>query len=263
MPKMFVVPLDRSELAERALPVAAALARRWDAQVLPLMVTTAGGRADAEHYLQSAAATLGPIAAAERLVTSDRPAEVILDAGRDLDSVVCMTTHGRGRLRWAVLGSVAEAVLGASENPVVLVGRRCPADWPGTASELQICFDGTLGSEYVIDTACEWARALGCSVSIARVIHPLDVVDPQRPEHDAGPARDLVQERGFDPRLDVIRSRDPAFALADLAVEHSAALVAMTTSARAGVSRLALGSITMGVVGMAPCPLLVVRGFAD
>jgi nucleotide-binding universal stress UspA family protein len=56
-----------------------------------------------------------------------------------------------------------------------------------------------------------------------------------------------------------VRSSYPAGALADLAESLAVGLVAMNSHARTGVARIALGSVTMGVVGMARCPVLVVK----
>ena len=57
--------------------------------------------------------------------------------------VVCMTSHGRGRLRWAFLGSVAEQIISESHDPVVLLGRQCGTEWPDGLKHMLIGIDGS------------------------------------------------------------------------------------------------------------------------
>jgi nucleotide-binding universal stress UspA family protein len=46
---------------------------------------------------------------------------------------------------------------------------------------------------------------------------------------------------------------------ADAADEHGADLTTMSSHARTDAARLALGSVTMGVVGLTHCPVLVAK----
>ena len=104
--KTFVVPLDGSEFAERALPVADKLAERIGGNLL-LVSAQYYGPVEPRAYLdEQAVLRRSPV---EVIATKDAyAAEIISETveGTD-DRVVCMTTHGRGRLRWAALGQLA------------------------------------------------------------------------------------------------------------------------------------------------------------
>jgi nucleotide-binding universal stress UspA family protein len=142
-----VVPLDLSELAERAMPHAVAVAEATGApihlihvvDVTPLTRLSAVGMgieqaavlaalevievesAAAEDYLRSMRERL----AARRLtatcsVVTGLVESALLDAIQPGDLVV-MSTHGRTGLERWLMGSVAEAVLRRSSAPVLLV----------------------------------------------------------------------------------------------------------------------------------------------
>ena len=94
-----LVPLDGSELALQAMPTARVLAQRLGADLHT--VTVADGEDDAERARALASAALGVPLAAGRVsvVTEGDAAEVIARRAETLGScVVCMATHGRGRL---------------------------------------------------------------------------------------------------------------------------------------------------------------------
>jgi nucleotide-binding universal stress UspA family protein len=167
-----------------------------------------------------------------------------------------MTTHGRGRFRWTVLGSVAEQVIHDTSQPVLLVGPHCRSAEPATPGRLLIYVDGSNPDPPVLAPSVEWAKALALDVLVATVIHPLDTVGLD--EMLATMTR-RVEADGLRAHWRVVRSSHPAGALADLAVDHHTGLITMTSHARIGAARLALGSVTMGTVGLASCPVLVAK----
>jgi nucleotide-binding universal stress UspA family protein len=133
-----LVPLDGSELAERALPHATTLARQFGStlhilRVVPPLPALAHGHilvdveqalaAEAQSYLESVQA---------RLSAEGCPAEIAYRIGSPADEIIAyaaendirlivMHTHGRsGISRW-VYGSVAHRILQGAECPVLLV----------------------------------------------------------------------------------------------------------------------------------------------
>lgn len=256
-PKTLVVPLDGSAFAERALPIAAAIARRIGGAML-LVSAQYDGPLHPRDYLQEQAAACGPCPIDVIATEETRAAETIVDAVvADDGRVVCMTTHGRGGLRWAALGSVAEDVLRRSDRPILLVGRNCRTDFLERSSHLLVCTDG--GDEcrdQLGPVARDWAELVCLDTHLATVVHPLDV---ESAEHSDALLDSLVEQFGVGTRSNatLVRSRYVAGALADLADELPAAIIAMHCHARHGLNRFALGSDTMGVVHLAPCPLLV------
>jgi nucleotide-binding universal stress UspA family protein len=144
--KRILVTLDGSQLAERALKPAFALAEKFGSEVLllrvPLVqqyVTLPSGttplvtenyleqdRAETEAYLRAMKTQWSGIAAALRIeAISGEPAPVILDVARSeaVDTIV-MSTHGRSGLSRLLYGSVAESVLRGATVPVLLIPMR-------------------------------------------------------------------------------------------------------------------------------------------
>jgi nucleotide-binding universal stress UspA family protein len=262
IPKTFVVPLDGSRFAEKILPVACTLAEQLDADLL--LVTATWGEQDdrgaAASYLQQVATeTPAPIL---DTIVADGPAPIaaITAAARGgPDRMVCMTTHGRGRFRWAMIGSVAEGVVSRSDIPVVLAGPRCRAESLVVPGRVVICVDGTAASLSAVPNACEWARALHRELEVVFVGHPLDIEGAAHPDMVLGGVAEQVECEGVTAHPVLSRSTHPAGALVDLAEAAPASLLAMTTHTRRGLARMVLGSVTMGVLNSAPCPVLVTR----
>ena len=145
--KRILVPLDGSLLSERALPVAMALADRFESQVILLRalnisvpaipvydpdVSTQLSEAfehlhqEAESYLATREDRLCQQGIdARTILDDDSPAASIITAAtiEDVDLIV-MSTHGHGGfVRWAY-GSVADKVARHSPCPVLLVRQR-------------------------------------------------------------------------------------------------------------------------------------------
>ena len=136
-----LVPLDGSELAERAVHHAEEIARGTGAEILllqsvfipmpivPEAVLIAGGKAVEEaakaaaEYLEQVAAPMRAGGLKVRTMTEDRPpTDAILHiADREEVDAIVMSTHGRSGLSRLVMGSVAESVLHATRRPVMLV----------------------------------------------------------------------------------------------------------------------------------------------
>jgi nucleotide-binding universal stress UspA family protein len=253
--KTLVVPLDGSAYAELALPMAEALADRIGGGLL-LVSAQYQGPLDPREYLEECATNIQhPV---ETIATKDElAADVIIKAIEESDDrIVCMTTHGRGRVRWAVLGSVAEEVIRRANRPMFLVGRNCRSDFLERSAQFLACTDGSYESEELAPAAREWSEILGLELRVAMVAHPLDV---ESAETSDTLLRSLAAEFGDPDRIKatMVRRRFVAGALADLADELPAAVIGLNCHARSGLARFALGSVTMGVLQFAPCPLLV------
>lgn len=257
LPKTFVVPLDGSEFATHAVDVAAGMARHCGASLkfVASSWNTHHGE-DAQPFLDKAAGEYPDLEVATIVVADRSAAPAIELVAAEPGHVICMTTHGRGRLAWAVLGSVAEQVVRDSNAPVLLVGRHCAAAWPTGARRMAVAVDGATAAPPAIPEAIAWAKAFQLEVDVVTVVHPLDREGPDKVV-DAIVHR--VESEGVRARRAILRGSYTAGVLADAAVQAEADLVVMSTHARAGAERFALGSVTMGVVGMAPCPVLVTR----
>ena len=257
--KTIVVPLDGSPFAERALPIARAVARRVGAEII--LVTTHWDdweSADRKGYLEDIAAQQNDIRTEVALIDEHPAARAIEHVVNDgPNRLVCMTSHGRGTFRWAMLGSVAEEVVRKTREPMLLVGRHCSDAWPGDFRHMLVCVDGSNVADPIIPVATRWAKALGLDARVAHVVHPLDVEGATHPNEVLDAIVEHFVADGVNAVPVVLRGSHTAGAIADFARELPATLVAMNTHARGGMARLALGSVAMGTVGLADCPLLL------
>lgn len=137
-----LVPLDGSELAEIALPMARAVAERFGSKItlvravhLPPYIGDGldftdlytnldqSMQQEAREYLEEKQKALraAGLAANYRLVVGEPPADAILLAADELEiDAIVMSTHGRGGvMRW-VFGSVADRVLQRAKVPILL-----------------------------------------------------------------------------------------------------------------------------------------------
>lgn len=261
-PSSIVVPLDGSDLADRALPVAAALAR---ALAVPVTLLSAGQRAgepvpDAELARRaSRLRELGVSQVVSSVQSGTDPVGAIVGASGP-GVAVCMATHGRAGLRKAVLGSVAEAVLRAVREPVLLVG---PATRePGGSGPLVLTVDGSDTSVSIVPHALGWAAGLGWEVAVVTVTRPGGRFREGPPAAVDGVVDGVVarcRDAGRRARREVLQADDVAGAIVDFAANVAAPMVAMATHGRSGLARTALGSVAADVVRRAPCPVLVVR----
>jgi nucleotide-binding universal stress UspA family protein len=137
-------PLDGSPLAETALPYVEALAQKMSLDVMLVRVLKVGGiypayvdgypyagvtdletliEADATEYLREVAEKLKDRGFnVQSKLLRGAPAQAIVDlAHEEPQDLIVLTTHGRsGLTRW-VIGSVAEAVIRTSGDPVLVI----------------------------------------------------------------------------------------------------------------------------------------------
>jgi nucleotide-binding universal stress UspA family protein len=250
-----IVPLDGSEFAERALPVAAGLARRFDGDVLAVTSKWDDHLDAPAEYLRDVEARTPGISTL--LVRDQSAAGAIEFAVHDgTDRTVCMTSHGRGGLRWAVLGSVAEAVIQRVPEPMLLVGRHCDPERVD-ARDMVVCWDGSDASNALLTPACAWAKALDVGVHLVFVAHSLDVETVEHPGELFAQAVEKIEAESVPVDAHILRSSYAAGMISDFASARRVALIATASHARTGLARVVVGSTTMGVVGSAPCPVLV------
>lgn len=257
MPKTMIVPVDGSESAEQAMRVAQGLAAHFD--TCDLLVMTASGKADRDRrdYLKAVVEEATEPGVRSEFADNAEPADAIARMAEAMpDAVVCMATHGRGRVTAPFLGSVATEVLRRIKTPVLLVGPHCETAWWHDPAKLVTCWAGE-GSNPIVAWARQWAEALGIEFWLESVFHPLDTHMAENPHAEFEPA---LARLASDVEVHLLPLRDdyPAGAIVRSARELPATLLAMTTHARTGFARAALGSVTMQVVHDSPCPVLVV-----
>ncbi len=144
MYKQILVPLDGSELAEKALPHAEELARRFGARLILFSVVESvvvysqpgvvgpivSVTFNIEEEIEKTKGYLGNVAGKLRQAGLDASTEVrqgdaasqICDFAREIGAeLIVMSTHGRSGVRRWVYGSVADRVLRGANVPILLV----------------------------------------------------------------------------------------------------------------------------------------------
>jgi nucleotide-binding universal stress UspA family protein len=125
-----MVPLDGSDFAEAALPVAATLARAASADIvliavgdLPESSTDALAiRTELQERIQRGRAKIPDITVHALVEMNDNPAAVIAQAAETQGiDIIVMATHGRGGVSRLLQGSVASDVVRRCPVPVTLV----------------------------------------------------------------------------------------------------------------------------------------------
>jgi nucleotide-binding universal stress UspA family protein len=268
-----VVPLDGSELSERALAPALVLARRSDAELRLVSCPWEGVPVDVEAYLADHASNLD-LEEVTTVVGEGRPAQAVLDAVVGArDPLVCMATHGHSGVVQALLGSVAEEVLRLAPCPLLLCGPELrPEVFTALGTHLVVCTDGSEHARAVLPASVDLARVMDLDVTIVEVV-AADEQQTERAERAAAaPAAAATPDAGPEPmatwlsaagvgpcRSEQLRGTDVAATIVHHAARLPAAAVALASHGRSGIGRVVIGSVAMSIVRHSPCPVLVVR----
>jgi len=256
-----LVPLDGSAAAERALKPALELATRTGVPVRALRRALPDDNEEAAEYLAGVADRCAAQADVEtEVVDRDSIPDAIIEE-LEPRTLVCMSSHGRGGVARAIMGSVAEALLCSLDRPALVVGPHL-ADSATFTGRIVSCIDGSRESERTIAPAQQWAAALRLPLWLMEVNEggiPPELVrrgDVVESAHVAALAARLGGMEGWD----VLHDKDPAHALVAMAasVSEPAAMLVMATHGRTGWDRLRLGSVTVATVHAASVPVLVV-----
>lgn len=312
MPFRIVVPLDGSRFGEHALPTALSLAIRNEGALdlvtvaMPAVAPPPSrdqavtgdesrdrGKAQAAEYLDRVAERVrasgyeGTLA--RDVIAPGNAARSIVRYLSEVEAdLVVMTTHGRGPLQRAWLGSTADGVIRRSPCPVLLLRPQegaeggsealSPVDFsvrPDPFSGTVLPLDGSEAAERAFD-ALPALLAEGSVVHLIRIVPPFVAGGSPYLPHAVREAQDhemvrkasaeyldrfgeKVEAAGFEVRASVVTAGQPAVAVLRTAEETGAALIGMSTSGRGGAARLLLGSVADKVVRGAPCPVLLSR----
>jgi nucleotide-binding universal stress UspA family protein len=177
---------------------------------------------------------------------------------------VVMATHSHGKLRRALLGSVAQRVAREVDVPVVLVPAACTVTSPqGTIGRVLLPIDGTAASAAAADLFLEDPPA-GLEVVVLRVIGPAvrsatPRGTPIAPIVTPEAVVERLTGRGIKARTMTCDSPLVPEGILEAAGDSGADLIAMATHVRSGLARLAQGSVTDTVLRSATLPVLVVK----
>jgi nucleotide-binding universal stress UspA family protein len=276
--RRIVVPLDGSQLAERALPFAQALAQAMQGEItfvrVPDPVIASGlaptlttqyslenARREAADYLtkvKQGFERFGLTPQAEvvpGVVVAEAIVEYAAQASADL---IVTSSHGRsGVSRW-VYGSVAERVLQHASCPVLVLRSDRPL------ARLLITFDGSSLAEQAL--APGLAVAAACRSSAVTLLRAIPA-PPEGGEAEAEQraAREYLGALSARGQVDgaEFKLATPFEPAANAILEHAEQeeidLIVMATHGRTGLQRWRYGSVTEKVLRGTACSMLVVR----
>ena len=304
MPNSVLVPVDGSNFAEHALPYALGIARRTGATLhLALVhvptdiVSPSYPLADAmesrevEMRENDAAYIEGLV---DRLEPSGLDITPALLRGRVAPALaeyvdeheiglVVMTTHGRGGLQRAWLGSTADSLIRHCMIPILLARpseetREIGPDSDHPIGSVLAALDGSDTAETALHDAFELGITDDASLILIHALQPpVAAASPYLPhtiqltqdemeareEHMKGYLEDVTAEDWLAGRAVETRVRvdyHPAPAILEVAEEENVDLIALGTHGRGGLRRLVLGSVADKVIRGTHRPVLVHRG---
>jgi nucleotide-binding universal stress UspA family protein len=260
-----IVPVDGSDAAWAALPIAARMAAAVDGAVDVVSVvdrfTDVGGSlASVEDGIDA----VGPLAVtpAARVLADVTVARAIANHVEVTNgAIVVMSSHGHGRSA-AVLGSTADDLLRLTYGPLVVVGPHVSSEAGSLDGTYVVPVDGSDAAETIAPIAGAWALEFGAVPWVVEVADPsirvggTDLLESSYPARIAGGIR---RSTSREVEYEVLHHHHPAEAIVGFADEQQASLIFAATHGRTGMARLRLGSVAADMVRHATCPIVLYR----
>ena len=285
-----LVPLDGSELAERALPYAGVLAQAlrthlvlvtiWEGtsgefgKRFPDRVIELDEQANA-HYTEYLHGIRDRLQQADTrtIVRGGNAADEVLRAAAETDArMVVLTTHGRSGIRRWAYGSTLAKIVAASPIPVFAIGPEALEHGGARPAfgRIAVPLDGSKFAETALPVASALAAPLGARLSLIRIapwavqLYPYTAAGTYVPELDSALASEAAeyisdQAKALGDGADGYTERgDPAERIMQFVEHEPIDLVVISTHGRSGLARLALGS-TADRLLQGRAPVLLIR----
>ncbi|GAB4390106.1 MAG: universal stress protein [Thermodesulfovibrionales bacterium] len=179
--------------------------------------------------------------------------------------LIMMGRRGQHRLERMLMGTVTAMVIGHSPIDVLVVPGGAELGW----KNILACTDGSKYSESATERALNHVKARGGRVTVLSVVFVNDefyALSPgavesliekswQRLEKIQKKAEGLGVEADF-----LVRDGEPHQRIIEVAGDRGADVIFMGSHGRTGLRKLLMGSVTEKVVGLADCPVLIVKG---
>ena len=205
-----------------------------------------------------------------RVVHGNAAGALIATAAETEADLILTGSHGVGRARGALLGSVSSQLLSHAPCSVMVFPEAGPAEPASHARTIVVGIDGSPGSRSALALAQALAAPLGATLVL---VHAYDPHIPLAVITTTGIARELRRYGGGLLREARAALADPGQAVEEELVEgrardvlvdacerHGPALLVVGSRGLGGFKELMLGSTSRWVAGKAACPVVVARG---
>jgi nucleotide-binding universal stress UspA family protein len=270
-------PIDFSPQIDAAIPYVAAISRHLNAKVTLLSVVPAiwaGRGAKPEYASELENATKERLdraltaevhgLAVERVVRSGEPAEEIIgftqEHGVDL---IMMPTHGYGRFRGLLLGSVTAKVLHDAHCPLWTAAHAAEQSARHIPQTIICCVDGTQASVDLIRQAAQFSGRFDAALQLLYVVAPVSdwegfADDRQVQEEERTIAHQLLDKLCTEAGVAApfhIAVGSIASTVAERAGEEAADLLIIGRG-KIGATLGRLRTHAQGIIQRSPCPVL-------
>jgi nucleotide-binding universal stress UspA family protein len=178
--------------------------------------------------------------------------------------LIVMGRRGMRRLARMLMGSVTARVIAHSARDVFVV----PRDAKLSLENILLATDGSAHSEAALERALHFAKLCNgtlTAVSVVDVYSEFYAEAPEIVEQEEKKAAEILQKvRQKAEKAGVkVETKMPsghsAEEIVDLANETKAGVIFMGSHGRSGIKKLIMGSVAEKVIGLADCPVLVVK----
>jgi len=289
--KRIAVPLDGSELAERALAPSLALAMAISAKLFIIRVAIPLSlnldpkfyqrsnelrQDEAQRYLHSINSRLTSSQAnIETQLLVGRAARSIINFAQEKEiDLIVMSSHGRSGVNRWIYGSVADKVLHNAPCAKVIIHPQAIIE-PFSINRILVPLDGSSIAEQALEPALALAEAVSAELIFLRVTTvPHIVIQPvpgwpgldavmEAAEQEANAYLQGVQAAMGDSPVSTSTRITTGFAaesIIDIADNQQVDLIVMCSHGCSGIERWVFGSVAEKVLRGANCVTLVIRG---
>jgi nucleotide-binding universal stress UspA family protein len=266
-----LVPLDGSQIAEYALPVASWYSKLTGAPLQFVHVldddTKPEERAAAaetfQGYCEGFAARFG-LGNTECQVIAGSPADAVLGVSVTASAIV-LASHGRGGFRAMVRGSVADKIVRGSGIPVIVEPGTTEPQAPQPGKPILVGLDGSEEAERGLEAARDLGAKGGHPVTLVRTYSippPVGIEFTTYPADFAATmeeaAKSYLGSVAKAGEQTVVLMGDATTAILETADQIDACLIVLTSSGKGLTKRVALGSTTDRVIHGTERPVLVI-----
>jgi nucleotide-binding universal stress UspA family protein len=285
--KRLLVPLDGSELAERAIPYAQTIAKTKGSEVILFTVSIASVEQldrPMKAYLELKVKELQSqgIEASTANAYGNVADEIVGFADKSNIDLIIISTHGYSGIKRWVLGSVARKVLYGTGVQVLLIKSKAPKVSQVEMKKLLLPLDGSPFSESPIPSIEQLTKGTGAEIVLTLVCEPPLV--PSYGDHPINPAwekhRDTLwaeakqqaseylkkmetrlEKQGMKVKSQVIPGElgRVAETIIQAAQKENVDLITMATHGRSAVSRWVYGGVANRIVEQSLQPVLLIR----